>query len=70
MKIDISNLTKPANNSESLYSHYFKEHRSMVDKMFVGQQQTVVDCVSCEHKSKTYVPFLEIVLSIVGMKTI
>lgn len=70
MKVDGSNLVKPANTSESLYTQYFKEHRSMVDKIFVGQQQTVVDCVSCEHKSRTYLPFLEIVLSIVGMKTI
>lgn len=38
--------------------------------MFVGQQQTVVDCISCEHKSKTYLPFLEIVLTIVGMSSI
>lgn len=41
-----------------------------MDKLFSGQQQTVVTCLSCQYKSKTYVPFLEIVLSIGGMKTI
>ena len=42
----------------------------MIDKLFVGQQQTTVNCVSCEHKSKTYLPFLEIVVSIAGLKNI
>lgn len=42
----------------------------MVDKLFVGQQQTIVNCVSCEYKSKSFIPFLEIVVSIAGLKTI
>jgi ubiquitin C-terminal hydrolase len=42
----------------------------MIDKIFAGQQQTIVNCLSCSYKSKTYLPFLEVVLSIVGLSTI
>lgn len=62
-----SSLAKSGTNLESLYAQYFKEYRSIVDKTFAGQQQTVVTCSFCQFKSMTYLPFLEIVLSIKGM---
>ncbi len=72
MKSDLPPLppAKTSNTPESTYSTYFKQHRSIIDKIFAGQQQTIISCNSCEHKSKTYVPFLEIVLNIINMRTI
>lgn len=63
-------IKKPVNTSEYLYSLYFRQHKSIIDKLFAGQIQTTVDCLSCENKSITYVPFLELVLPIVNMDSI
>ena len=47
MKVDTSSLPKPTNNPESIYSFYFKQHKSIIDRVFAGQQQTIVSCLSC-----------------------
>jgi ubiquitin C-terminal hydrolase len=71
MRLDAtSSLAKPNNTPEAIYSDYLRKHRSMIDKLFVGQMLTTVHCVSCDYKSKTFIPFLEVVLSISGYKNI
>ena len=70
MKMDVSKIPKPEATAESHYAHYFREHKSIVDRVFAGQQETIVTCHACETKSTTYVPFLDIILSILGHDTL
>lgn len=61
---------KPDNSSESLYALYFRKHKSIIDKLFAGQLQTIVHCLECKNKSITFVTFLELVLPIMGFSTL
>jgi ubiquitin C-terminal hydrolase len=49
---------------EEAYTHYFRQNRSIVDRVFVGQTETVVDCTRCSTKSVTYNAFLDLQLEI------
>ena len=49
MKSDLPPLppSKTTNTPESNYGSYFKQYRSIIDKVFAGQQQNIVSCNSC-----------------------
>ena len=51
-------------SSEAVYSHYFKNNKSIVDRLFVGQTEAVVECVRCQVKSVTYDAFIDIQLDL------
>ncbi len=70
MKIELVGQAKTPTEPEQIYAQYFREHRSIVDKIFAGQHQSTVTCMSCDNKSVVHSAFLEIVVSIVGMDTI
>lgn len=48
------------------YSHYFKNNKSIIDRLFVGQTETVLECSRCNVKSITYNAFIDILLELAG----
>ena len=43
---------------QQICSEYFAVRPSIIDKLFSGIQQTIVECVKCGHKSLTCNPFM------------
>jgi ubiquitin C-terminal hydrolase len=70
MKAKPTEKSKPLTSPESIYSSYFQENRSFINTIFAGQQETVVTCSTCQFRSVTYLPFLELVLPIKGMDSL
>ena len=42
----------------------------MVDRLFAGQQETTVTCLTCKTVSTSYTPFLDIILTLLGHDTV
>lgn len=56
--------TPQGKNPEMAYSNYFKLNRSIIDRLFIGQRETAVECSKCFVKSVTYDAFLDLQLDI------
>ncbi len=65
MKTETSLKIKEPQDSENAYYVYMKTNRSIVDRLFAGQIQSLVKCSKCENPSNTFLPFLDISLEIV-----
>ena len=50
------------------YSAYFRTNKSIIDKLYVGQTETVVECSKCSVKSATYNAFIDLTLDIVDQQ--
>lgn len=49
---------------ESAYSHYMRNNKSIVDRLFVGQVETAVTCGRCEEVSANYHTFIDLELEV------